>query len=126
MNDLCKKEAVRRLRNYDAQCRAAENLREELQQLTFDQVTGTLSDSHLKDRRHLRQRLRQIQVMKLQVERGLSVLTPQQRLILELMDICREKGNSDKLCQLLECELATVYRRRTKALEKFTQALFGA
>jgi hypothetical protein len=31
----------------------------------------------------------------------------------------------DRLCQLLEAEKSTVYRRRDKALGKFITALFG-
>ena len=123
--ELWKKEAIRRLRSYDANCRAVENLREEMRQMAFEDFSQELWPEYFKDRRQIRKRMRQIQVVKLQVENALSCLTPQQRMILQMLDIAPAKGNGAKLCQLLDCEIATVYRHRNKALKQFAKAMFG-
>ena len=59
------------------------------------------------------------------MKKALSALTPQEKLILRLLYIAPEKGNSQRLCDILGCEQATVYRRRDSALRKFAVALYG-
>ena len=57
--------------------------------------------------------------------KGLGVLTPEERLVVQMLYIMPKKGNVARLCDLLDCGQSTVYRRRDKALEKFTVALYG-
>lgn len=60
------------------------------------------------------------------VERGLSVLDDGERLLLDRMFIHREKGNIDRLCAELDIENPPgVYKRKDKALRRFTLALYG-
>ena len=59
------------------------------------------------------------------LKKALGALTPQEKLILSLLYITPEKGNVQRLCGILGCEQATVYRRRDRALKKFTKAMFG-
>ena len=60
------------------------------------------------------------------MDKALSVLTPEERLILQMLEVRPDKGNNHRLCELLGCEISTVYRRRNMALERFSKALFGA
>lgn len=62
---------------------------------------------------------------KVNIEKALAVLTPEDRLVLQLLDIAPAIGNGAKLCELFGCEIATVYRRRNRALQRFSEALFG-
>ena len=126
MIESWKKVVVSLLRRYDANCRAAENLKRELRQNPFKDKVDDPWSVYSQDRRQLRKRLRQIQAMKMQVENALATLTPQDRILLQMLDIAPAKGNGEKLCQMLGCEIATVYRRRNKALRKFAEAMFGA
>ena len=56
---------------------------------------------------------------------ALAALTPEEKLILHRLYICPEKGSLDKLCQGLQVEKSSIYRKRDKALQKFTYALYG-
>lgn len=60
-----------------------------------------------------------------QVERGLAVLTPAQRLVVEMLCVRPDKGNVERLCDLLGCEKSTVYRCRREALKQFGMAVWG-
>lgn len=62
---------------------------------------------------------------KQQVEQALSTLSPEERTILQMMDICPQRGNTEKLCNILDCETSTVYRRRNIALCKVYHRLYG-
>lgn len=73
----------------------------------------------------LRQRLGAVEQWLKLTDKGLRVLTPEERLVLQMLYIAPQKGNIQRLCGLLECEQSTVYRRRDKALEKFTVAMYG-
>lgn len=59
------------------------------------------------------------------VERGLSVLTGEERLILDRFYIHRSKGNVDRLCEELCVERSRVYKLKDQALRHFTLALYG-
>lgn len=62
---------------------------------------------------------------KQQIEQALSVLSPEERTILQMVDICPERGNTEKLCNMLDCETSTIYRRRNNALCKVYHQLYG-
>jgi len=53
-----------------------------------------------------------------QVDAALGQLSPAERLILQKLILEREQGNPALLCQLLEMEPATLYRKRTQLLKK--------
>ena len=57
------------------------------------------------------------------MDRALGVLTPEERLVIQMLDIRREKGNPARLCEILQKEKATVYRKREKALGKLCRVL---
>lgn len=104
-----KKKTVRHLREYDALCRAKENLLAELEWRP--------------DSPGLQERLAKVSGRIRQTDRALAILTPENRLVLQLLDISRVKCNGARVCELLGCEISTVYRRRDKALRQFAQAL---
>lgn len=58
-------------------------------------------------------------------DRALAVLTPEEKLILHRLYICPERGSLDRLCTDLQVEQSSIYRKRDKALRKFTYALYG-
>lgn len=65
--------------------------------------------------------LRQLNKMRSQVERmedALGQLNECERKIIEKMYIQPTAKASDKLCEMFDIEVATVYRRRNKALQK--------
>ena len=71
----------------------------------------------------LKQQLQQTSFILTQLHIGLSVLTDEERLILDKMYIHPAKGMTLTLCDELEVEMSTVYRRRDKALNKLTRAM---
>ena len=63
----------------------------------------------------------QVQVM----DNAMQVLTPEERLVIHRMCIAREKGAVPVLCQILQVEQASVYRRKERALKKLAEAMGG-
>ena len=59
------------------------------------------------------------------MEGALGVLDEEERLVLDRFYIHRAKGNVERLCRELNVEIATTYRRRDAALRHFTLALYG-
>lgn len=59
------------------------------------------------------------------VERGLSVLNEEERMILDRAYITQEKGYVDRLCGDLHLEKSAVYDRIYAALRKYTLARYG-
>ena len=59
------------------------------------------------------------------VDRGLSVLGSDDRLVLDRFYIHPEKYAADRLAGDLGIDVKTVYARKDKALRKFTVALYG-
>lgn len=59
------------------------------------------------------------------VSKGLSVLDPDDQLVLDRFFIHPAKGNIDRICEDLFIEKSQVYNRRDKALRKLTIALYG-
>lgn len=60
-----------------------------------------------------------------EVDGALSVLDPDDRKVLEYLCIYPAKDGLDRLCNELFVEPRQVYKRREKALRKFTIALYG-
>ena len=60
------------------------------------------------------------------VDAGLAVLSDEDRLVLDRFYIHPMRGNVERLCDELAVEKAAVYKRKEKALRRFTVALYGA
>ena len=138
-----KREAIDKLKNYEAHREALENIPKEIKRLesayagirsaTTDgtPISGggnTREDSMLSNivhRDELKRRLREARLWVAQVDKALAVLDDEERLVLDRFYIHRAKGNVGELCERLNVEQATVYRKRDSALRRFTIALYG-
>lgn len=138
-----KREAIDKLKNYVAHQEALGNIPKEIKRLesayagirsaTTDgtPVSGggnTREDSMLSNivhRDELKRRLREARLWVAQVDKALAVLDDEERLVLDYFYIHRAKGNVGELCERLNVEQATVYRKRDSALRRFTIALYG-
>ena len=138
-----KREAIDKLKNYEAHREALENIPKEIKRLesayagirsaTTDgtPVSGggnTREDSMLSNivhRDELKRRLKEARLLVAQVDKALAVLDDEERLVLDRFYIHRAKGNVGELCERLNVEQATVYRKRDSALRRFTIALYG-
>ena len=60
------------------------------------------------------------------VNNALSALEPEERLILHRLYILPQVGALAQLSEKLGVEKSSIYRRRDKALNKFTLSLYGA
>lgn len=79
----------------------------------------------LKGLEGLRQSAQSLQKQVEILEGALQVLTPEERLVAEFLLISPEKGNVQRLCEMLHVEQSSVYRRRERVLEKLSVAIFG-
>ena len=73
-------------------------------------------------------RLRQLDALRCAVqttEQAMQVLTPQERLVVDRLYIHPEKGAVQALCELLELEPSSIYRRKDQAVEKLVQVFFA-
>lgn len=138
-----KSEAIEKLRNYETHKRSLVSIPMELERMD-DAYTGlraaTLDGTargggnHREDimlsnivrRDDLKRRLEESRLWVEFVDGGLSVLDDEERLVLERFYIHPFKGKVDELCERLNVEQATVYRKRDSALRRFTLALYGA
>ena len=137
-----KREAIDKLKNYAAHREALENIPKELQRLesvytgirsTAGRATvsgggGSREDTMLSNiihRDELKRRLKEARLWVAQVDKALAVLDDEERLVLDRFYIHRAKGNVGELCERLNVEQATVYRKRDSALRRFTIALYG-
>ena len=69
--------------------------------------------------------LEQAQMWLKSTDRALSALTTDEKLILHRLYIYPEKGSVERLCKELGLEVSTIYRRRDRALRRFTLAYYG-
>ena len=139
-----KTEAVEKLRRYDAMRQSVSNLPEEIARLEEETrslrsviagdtpVKGGGSSredallSNMVCRQELETALRQAKAWLRTADRALAALTPEEKLVLHRFYIYPERGSVDRLCGELGVEQSSVYRKRDKALYKFTVALYGA
>lgn len=138
-----KREAIDKLKNYEAHGAALENIPKEIKRLESDYagirstttdsppVSGggyTREDSMLSNivyRDELKRRLKEARLWVSMVDKALAVLSDEERLVLDRLYIHRAKGNVGELCDRLNLEKTAVYDRREKALRHFTIALYG-
>ena len=138
-----KREAVDKLRSYEAKRTALTTIPEEIRRLEEDAAGIRAADldrdpvsgggsaredrllTNIVHRQELERALRQARAWVGIVEAGLAVLDPEERRILDRFYIHRARDNVARLCEELAVEQSTVYRRRDKALRHFTIALYG-
>lgn len=138
-----KEEATQKLRQYDAMHLAIQNLPEELKRLEqaacairSARTDGTpvkggtnrredMLLSNLVCREELTNALDQAKIWVATTDRALGVLTPEEKLVLHRLYICPERNAVDRLCQELDLEQSSIYRKRDQALHRFTTALYG-
>ena len=136
------KEAVNDLKSYIARKQSVESLKERILDLERRSVKlGGTSNStpvqgggnrneealvnNIAERERLNMALTAAQKLVDIIEKGLAVLTSEERLVLEKFYIDRPTMYLDRLCDELHCEQATVYRIKDRALYKFTVAMYG-
>lgn len=138
-----KNEAMEKLRRYNAMRQAAQNLPQEIYRLEQDaaSIRSARTDGtpvkggtngrekwlldNLVVRQELQENLRQTNRWLTTADRALHSLTAEEQLILHRMFILPEKGCLERLQNELGVEQSTIYRKRDKALERFTIALYG-
>ena len=139
-----KSEAIDHLSRYTAMSRAVENIPRELKILEKaaadlkgvrpDQIrgggySGPGDDAiigNLMKREELNRSLEMARLWVESTQDALSVLSPEEKLVLQRMYISPEKGVLNVLCGELGLEQSSVYRKRDHALYRFTMALYGA
>lgn len=137
-----KTEAVEKLKHYDAMFRAACSIPEEIKALELmiygaqgNQVEkikvkgGKGGSDRLLDalvyREELKNALERAKLWLSFTDRALDALQPEERMILRRMYVYPQRGSLQRLTEELGVEQSTLYRRRDKALERFTIALYG-
>lgn len=137
-----KAEALEKLQKLDPMRQALRNIPVELSRLEIDAcaIRGTNLDrpavktsGHREDallnnivhRQELTWNLEQAKRWVDTVQDALRTLSPEEKTILSRLYICPEKGGLERLCQELGVEQSSIYRKREKALRRFTQALYG-
>ena len=138
-----KREAVDKLKNYEAHKQALESLPKEIRRLesTYIGIRSATTDgtpisgggstredsmlSNIVHRDELKRRLKEARLWVAQVDKALAVLDDEERHVLDRFYIHRAKGAVEALCESLNLEKSAVYDRRDKALRHFTLALYG-
>ena len=59
------------------------------------------------------------------LEKALGELNPEERLVAEFLLISPQKGNAQRLCEILGVEHSSVYRKREKVLEKIAKGIMN-
>ena len=137
--------AIDKLKDYMAQKVSTQNLREEIARLESESnsIKSATADgtpvkgggsgredrllSNMVRREEHKAMLRRATLAVKMVERGLSVLSEDERHILDEMYIVREKGYVERLMSKYNLqEESSLYKRANKALLHFTLAMYGA
>ena len=139
-----KTEATEKLRRYDAMRQAVLNLPVEIKRLQIA-AQGLRSANpqaallpkgenrreeallnNMVHRQELNWSLEQAKDWLKITDRALTALSAEEKLILHRLYIYPERGALDRLCNELGVEHSSIYRKRDKALERFTVALYGS
>lgn len=138
-----KTEAKEKLRKYGAMHVAVVNIPEEIKRLDIDakSIRAANSDTtpvagggnrreealvnNILQRQELTRTLEQAHLWLRSVDRALSALSGEEKKILHRLYIYPQKNSVDQLCKELDMEASSIYRRRDRALEQFTIALYG-
>ena len=139
-----KTEAVYKLREYNSKKKALANLEEKIKmketeitairtsQLSQAPSHGTNENtaqdrliSSIAEKDELKLNLAIVRRQIAAIERGLAALDEEQRTVLDMFFIDRQCGYIGQLCDMLNVEVATVYRKKDEALRKFTVIMYG-
>ena len=136
-----REEAISRLRQYDGVRKAAVNLPGEVERIRTNlespgsartDIPGGSAKSRedwllgqLQRLEELERQLAYTRAWLAAMDGALSALTPEEKLVLHRLFICPGKGNAERLCEELNAERSSVYRKRDAALTRFTTALYG-
>lgn len=138
-----KREAIDKLKNYEVHRQALENIPQEIKRLesVWTGIRSAVTDStpvsgggstredlmlsNIVHRDELKQRMKEACLWVSQVDKALAILDDEERLVLDLFYIHRDKGSVGELCERLSVERSAIYDRRDKALRRFTIALYG-
>ena len=138
-----KEEAIEKLKRYKAMQTALKTIPEQICMLQANAVSlrspsapkvggsGSIRGredaliSNLAEQQELEWSLARVQQWMAVMHRGFDALTPEEIIILQKMYLFPERGAVDRLCSDLGVEQATVYRKRDKALHRFTVAMYG-
>lgn len=136
-------QVVERLCNYEIMCVAVKNLQEQIQWLKLHQeglhavrtdrvVVQCQSDraeerllEDIEQRRKLEIALENTRRWLQITDRALQTLSKEEQLILRKLYICKTAGAISALCQRLQLEKSSIYRKRDRALDKLVLALYG-
>ena len=136
-------EAIAKLRDYSARKSSIGNIHAEIARLEEDygRIRSATTDatpvqgggntredmllSNICLREELQKQLEDTKRWIAIVDNALDNLDKEERLILERFYISPHKGNVDRLCDELAIEKAGVYKRKDKALRKFTMTFYG-
>ena len=137
--------AIDKLKDYDAQRVAIDNLTDEIARLESEAVSirsatgdgtpvkggGSGREDRLLDnivkREECKAMLRRAKLYVRTVNRGLDVLSKEDRHILEVMYITQERDRVQRLMDEFNlAEESSLYKRVNKALRRFTVAMYGA
>jgi hypothetical protein len=138
-----KYEAIDKLRDYEAKKQALESIPKEIEclEMAFEGIRSSTTDgtpvkggggsredmmlNNIVKRDELKRALEQAQVWVDMVDKGLSMLSEEERTVLDRFFIHHRKGNVNRLCEELFIEQSTAYRWKDQALRKFTISLYG-
>ena len=137
-----KKEAVEKLRSYEAVRHSLKVLPLEIRRVEQEMTAlagGISLEPGNRDPRGRENRMGRLITQKQQLQQALErtklwieavnlaleALDLRQRQILFRMDIRQQPDAVERLCQDLEVERSSVYRHRDRALEKFALAFYG-
>ncbi len=138
-----KQEAAEKLLEYEARRQSLESIPAEIKRLELDYTAlrSTVPDAipshgagsrredamltNIVRREELTRQLESSRAWVALAENGLAALDEEDRLVLDRFYIHRHKGACERLCEELDREKAQVYRRRDRALKRFTLALYG-
>lgn len=139
-----KEEAIDHLRKYDAMVQAVDTIPTELTRLEqlaqslggvradLPRVKRSISPDNdrllnsLVQKQELARSYENARLWVCATDKAMSVLTEEEKLILQRMYVRPKRGVVSDLCELLGVEQSSVYRKRDCALCRFTLALYGA
>lgn len=138
-----KREAMEKLKRYNAMKQSLRSIPEEITRLELEMqsirsatsdgtpVTGGGSGredrylSNIVHREELSRSLEQAKAWVSLVDTGLAILSQEERIVLDRFYINPAMGNVDRLCMELGIEKSQVYTRKNSALHHFTLSLYG-
>lgn len=86
--------------------------------MRVDEVVAALRQAQM-----YRREIRRLRRLVAPVDAALGTLDREERELLHRLVVDNRRGQVDRLCQELDVEPATVYRRRNKALRKLAERM---